>query len=390
MIAGLLSKFGRIHIAQTREEKEAVYRFRYQIYIEELRYTLNNADHERRWIFEPKDEEEGTFLFYVGTPDAMTGTLRCRYWPENKVPKHIQEKYSLHLFPDINRRRIVETSMLVVKNTLFSKFMMIALIDKYYDFFAEKMKVDFNFSSCIPSFIPWYKAFGFHTYSGDFIQTEFGIEIPLVLISSNVEYFKKIKSPLLSRAKKYFKTPDNILQKEVYHKLFDENKFIIQSPEKILEILFNHVSLNEKYFLNSLSREVLELLVQHGSIFNVPKDRIITHENVRERELFVVIKGVLEVSVREKVIATLNEGEIFGEIALFRDPGVRTATVKTLTGAQLFMLRPQFMEETLQNNPTIAAEILLQFGRVMADRIVSANQFFLSSALDDSFGQVRT
>ena len=33
--------------ATTKEEKERVYRFRYQIYVEEMRYKLSEADHKK-------------------------------------------------------------------------------------------------------------------------------------------------------------------------------------------------------------------------------------------------------------------------------------------------------------------------------------------------------
>ena len=42
-----------IHLAETQEEKEAVYRFRYEIYVTEMGRYGQAADHERKMLYEP-------------------------------------------------------------------------------------------------------------------------------------------------------------------------------------------------------------------------------------------------------------------------------------------------------------------------------------------------
>ena len=54
---GWLTRLETVHKAETPAEREAVYRFRYQVYVEELQDS-HEADHERRWL----RQEEGYFL----------------------------------------------------------------------------------------------------------------------------------------------------------------------------------------------------------------------------------------------------------------------------------------------------------------------------------------
>ena len=56
------------HTAETEEEKLAVYRLRYQVYVEEMGRYRATADHERRLLVEPEDE-----AVRIGAADALGG-----------------------------------------------------------------------------------------------------------------------------------------------------------------------------------------------------------------------------------------------------------------------------------------------------------------------------
>ena len=49
------------HLAETQEEKNAVYRFRYDVYVEELGWSRDVADHDRKMLIEAEDETARIF-----------------------------------------------------------------------------------------------------------------------------------------------------------------------------------------------------------------------------------------------------------------------------------------------------------------------------------------
>ena len=61
-----------IHLAETEEEKEAVFRFRYDVYVEEMGRYGAVADHEHRLLFEPEDDR------YVRPPDPLPDNPQTR------------------------------------------------------------------------------------------------------------------------------------------------------------------------------------------------------------------------------------------------------------------------------------------------------------------------
>ena len=56
-----------VGLAETDEQKEAVYRFRYTVYVEEMGRYQGSADHAGRRLVEPEDDQWNS-----STPASMT------------------------------------------------------------------------------------------------------------------------------------------------------------------------------------------------------------------------------------------------------------------------------------------------------------------------------
>ena len=65
------------HEARTEEEKEAVYRFRYEIYVAEMGRYRGIADHERRLFREPEDDTAR--IFYAAKGGEVVATSRFNW-----------------------------------------------------------------------------------------------------------------------------------------------------------------------------------------------------------------------------------------------------------------------------------------------------------------------
>ena len=107
MLLRFLMNLEPVHRARTDDEREAIYRFRYQVYIVELKYPYEDADHERRWLKQAEDEDPHTTLFYTGTPDRVTSTVRVRTWGPGEVPAATFRSMSLDLFPGIEALHVI-------------------------------------------------------------------------------------------------------------------------------------------------------------------------------------------------------------------------------------------------------------------------------------------
>ena len=98
MLANLFTKLKAVHVATTQPEREAIYRFRYRIYVEELHRELGGVDHEKRMVTDAEDDKAYSHHFYAGSIDDIEGSVRLRVWAPGEMPPAFSKKLSMHLF----------------------------------------------------------------------------------------------------------------------------------------------------------------------------------------------------------------------------------------------------------------------------------------------------
>src|SRR5688500_8877275 len=102
MLARFISWWNPVRLAQSAEEREAVYRLRYAVYVRELRKEhAPGVDHARQEIRDPEDERAGAAIFYPGAPLAPTGTLRADVYRAGELAATVRDRYSLDRLPEL-------------------------------------------------------------------------------------------------------------------------------------------------------------------------------------------------------------------------------------------------------------------------------------------------
>ncbi len=87
-----------IRMAETEDEKRAVYRFRYDVYVEEMGRYEGVADHENRLLVEPEDETGR--IFYAARDGEVVGTSRLSWGGDAPFSKRQIRHYALDPFLD--------------------------------------------------------------------------------------------------------------------------------------------------------------------------------------------------------------------------------------------------------------------------------------------------
>jgi len=87
------------------------------------------------------------------------------------------------------------------------------------------------------------------------------------------------------------------------------------------------------------------------------KGEIIFRKGDHGDSLYVIVSGRVEVRDGERLLNELDEGAIFGELALL-DPSPRSATVKTLEPAHLLQLNDEHFRTVLAERPEVAAAVI--------------------------------
>lgn len=95
---------------------------------------------------------------------------------------------------------------------------------------------------------------------------------------------------------------------------------------------------------------------------NVLKHNVVFNEGAKGDAAYILTEGKIEISGivegHKKVFAILNPISIFGEMALFLDEGVRTATAIALEDSKVIVVTKDDLDEFMRQSPKVIASII--------------------------------
>jgi predicted GNAT family N-acyltransferase len=370
-LGGWLMNLEAVKKAATQAEREAIYRFRYEVYIEELKYHYPSADHEHRWLPHEEDDKPYTTLLYTGTPGAVTSVAQIRAWEPGQVPARDFEALSLDLFPGIEDLRVAQIGRLMVRKSLRGRLLLPSLLRAGYEFLAGEARTDLAFVDCAPGIVRYYRKLGALPYGGRLL---IGPGIPLLLVPSDYERLRRLGSPVAPLVKKYFgpgKRPPLDLTR--YRHLVEGDAVPVEmDPEKVWKEFESRLiggGPRLPTLLEGVPLKAVKRLTASGFLLTVGAGDLVTGKGIEEREMYVILEGRFEVVVGERRIAVLERGEIFGDIAFFTRVGERAASVSAVTPGRLLVLRRKFLRELTKRDPEAGFQILMNVTRIMAERL---------------------
>lgn len=108
---------------------------------------------------------------------------------------------------------------------------------------------------------------------------------------------------------------------------------------------------------------------------------IIFEENSVGKEMYIIVSGKVKIikgkGTVETILATLKEGEFFGEMSLF-DNNPRSATVKAIGDIKLLEINQKNFLKKISKDPSLAFRILEK----MSQRIRITDEKILSQVLE--------
>lgn len=125
----------------------------------------------------------------------------------------------------------------------------------------------------------------------------------------------------------------------------------------MLTIPANQVGLNAK-----LSPTRLRSLLKIAQERTFQRGQVVFEQDDEASELFIVRKGVLEVSTlaldgRKHILNVVTKGNLFGEIALL-DGGKRSATITALEPTRLLSVSRRVMMDQMQQHPDFGLDLI--------------------------------
>ncbi len=136
--------------------------------------------------------------------------------------------------------------------------------------------------------------------------------------------------------------------------------------ERLMPSLEEIMILRTVTLFSRLSPEELQSIAEIAERRSVAAGVTLFREGDPGDALYVILRGELAVSRGGAAVATLRDGECFGELALL-DRGLRTATVTANTACELSRIGDEDFRELLERYPSIALAML----SILARRVTS-------------------
>lgn len=118
------------------------------------------------------------------------------------------------------------------------------------------------------------------------------------------------------------------------------------------------------------------LFSHNPEIVRIPAGKPLFTEGEPGHLMFVLISGSADVLVKNRVVETLQNGSIVGEVSIVLD-GPRSATVIAATDCEFVAVDEKRFQYLVQQTPFFATQVL----RVMAERLRKSSQ--LITELED-------
>lgn len=188
--------------AHSQKEKQAIYRLRYQVQVEEMGRMIPGANHLRKTITDELDD--WSYLLYAEQNGRIVCTVRLTIGLAEDFPNDLTQIFQLKRFQEFapSSPNLCLGTKLMVVSEFRSTPVMFRLMAMSYKI-ARNNNVQFSFGGCNPYLIPMYEQLGYRSFTAGFQDPGYGFVVPQVILLEDLQHLIALGSPFLRIARKY-------------------------------------------------------------------------------------------------------------------------------------------------------------------------------------------
>ena len=366
-------------------KKEKIYRFRYQVYIEEMGKSFKDADRKKRWL---RDELDDTaVLFYVEVNGEIIASSRMNHGKITQFPEKWKKLYQMEKFSAYSDEMISLSSRLMISSEWRGSLALAKMLSEIYQY-ARKEGIKFDFCNCYPFLLEFYEHLGYRRYTEGFVDEDTGYHVPLVLMTEDIQHLKRVRSPLGRIARGLDGNSDETtvwFEKQFLKQNEYINRRLLSTEEfwHLLEEKISNNSVGKMTLFKGLSDNEIQKFIGFSTLLKIKEKEIIIRPGDVGKEMFMVLDGVVEVksSLEEDALslAILGSGQIFGEMA-FVSHSPRNAAVISITHSEMLVLTQNFFNKAIKNSPELTAKVLFNLANILSSRLEVCTQNWVRSS----------
>ncbi|SDD46834.1 GNAT family N-acyltransferase [Sporomusa acidovorans] len=353
-----------VGLAKTAAEKQEIYAFRYQVYVEEMSRKLKSTEKQGGLLYDEMDD--WSYLVYVKAGSQIVGAGRVSIGEIEEFPPDLIHLLSLDRFQKFyegkkDRKFALSTKVAVAPNYRNSQVLYL-LIAKGYELYCEH-RVQFSFGGCNMYLLRLYEEVGVRRFGRSFADPGYGLITPIVWLVDDIEYMKKLHSPFYRLARKR-----QGLNKQVVDWFFKEfpeainviNSRLITEEElwKVLSARLGNSPEKVMPILQGLSEtEAMRFLHECGLVAQCYAGDRITTSGDPSNELNILLSGELQITNAGPSANRIHPGQHFGAVGLV-DHTIHTQDIMATTMTDILVLSRICFPKFQRRYPAIAHQVL--------------------------------
>jgi CRP-like cAMP-binding protein len=277
----------------------------------------------------------------------------------------------------LGQSAICTTSRFILHPRLRHGLAIFRLMETAYEDVMGRSNVRLNYGDCSPHLLPFYEHLGYRRYTRAYNDTAYGFKILILMLGQDRQRFEQVRSPLLRVASRY---PDNPEVRAWFERTYPEYLDLESAPflpEGVFFDLLRHRvatdPLHSRGLLHGLDHTEAERFLARATLIQAEPGDHIVRQGEPGDTVFVLLSGLVEVTLDESPghpVAILGAGDTFGEIG-FLTTKPRTANVVATAPCEMIVLSGESLNRIIAKEPTIAAKVLLNLSRMLAERLAT-------------------
>jgi len=344
--------------ATTAEDRDAVFRFWYSVYVEEMGRYRGVADHDRRQLRD--SEDESSRILFAREDGVVVAAYRLCWGGDGFSERQIRQ-YSLQPFLDeLPKESLVigERTMVAASHrggTVWTDLAMLA------GPLCDDLGAYVSFGACEPHLVAYYAQFNNQPYAmRQFVSEESGYLIPLISFAHGVEPFGE---PVPACIERVIRGESSV-----------RNGDVIGADAYAAELHDALASLSgQPSLLSGLGKDDVERCCVHSSLITCAAGDQILRRGGAARNPFMLVFGTLEV-VTDRSRFVLRPGELFGESGWLADDNRHADVFATEEGSRVLALSVGTLRKLEHTAPALALKISSNATTMLWSRLRDADR----------------
>jgi hypothetical protein len=222
-----------------------------------------------------------------------------------------------------------------------------------------------------------YELVGCRRFKKGEIDPDAGFRLPMVQVLGDLDYFSRVRSPLLRSARKFPPSPGLAAWFESAFPQYSHPASVrLMSEEDFLKAMSAHVNHADSPLFEGLSQQDVQQLSRGSALVDADAGDPILRCGDVGSEMYVILDGAVEISVGanggRRVLATLGYGQFFGEGGFLLQQA-RSADAMAIAPTRLLSVSADNFQKIQAGAPELATKVLLNLSKVLCRRLYSGN-----------------